>query len=176
MFTVRPCIISWKVFIYEWEIWEMLNWKWLKPWEILIFSLNKKSKSLGVRDGFIRHSISIASTVLLCHPQHGGFYPQAQFLLNSRWFPCLRHHILSHNHVEKNTSLLLRKTCPWTPLYLTGQKYITPVTGKEIEVLFKYSRLEIRVLSVRKRGSKCVCGGGGVGGKGVFGVATFSIC
>lgn len=49
------------------------------------------------------------------------------------------------------------------------------VYRKEIEVLFKYSRLEIRVLSVRKKGSKCVCGGGwvvGSRGEGAFGVAT----
>lgn len=65
-------------------------------------------------------------------------------------------HPLSHNRVEKNTSLLLQESLPMNPLI----SHWPEVYRKEIEVLFKYSRLEIRVLSVRKKGSKCVCGGG----------------
>ena len=155
----------------------MLSWKWLKPWEILIFSLNKKSRSLGVQDGFIQHSIStqVASAVLLCHPQHGGFYPQAQFLFNSRWLLWLRHHTLSlitMQKKKKNTSLLLQENLPTSSLMSHWPELYHTITGKEIEVLFKYSCFETRVLSARKKGSKC---GRGEWGGGCVWSGTFSI-
>lgn len=71
-------------------------------------------------------------------------------------------HPLSHNRVEKNISLLLQESLPMNPLI----SHWPEVYRKEIEVLFKYSRLEIRVLSVRKKGSKCVWGGVGSGEQG----------